>query len=146
MKKSKPIFSALSLIKIQIGLPKLFFVAPRVEQVKMDVNPVPTDNKVARDTSLVLTCDGILPNDVESIKLIYTLRPPVHAGKPSEPAKVSEEFCQIKKKYFTSNYILQFPLIGLYRLRPVFENYFLTVILTVRRSRKYGAHSECRKQ
>lgn len=117
LKKKQYVLSALSLLKIQIGFPKLFFVAPRVEQVKMDVTPGQSDTNKPhpRGTTLVLTCDGVLPHDVENIKLIYSVRSPFSAGKPGVPV-VLEEFCQIKKRYFTSNFVLQFHDVGLHRL------------------------------
>jgi hypothetical protein len=93
----------------------------------LEVSPGQSDKNHPRGSTHVITVNGVLPENVENIKLIYTVRPPFAEGKPGIPID-SEEFCQIKKKYFSSNFVIQLDNPGLYRLRIVFDKNSLVIL------------------
>ena len=70
MKEKKRVPAVISLLRIQLGYPKVFFISPKVKDVKMELTPV-VEKQYAKGTSLVVTCDGALPAGVKNIKVSY---------------------------------------------------------------------------
>ena len=68
-----------------------------------------------RGSTLVLSISGSLPADTDSIKLIYSVTSPTESDKSQTTVK--EEFCQVKKKFFSSNFVMKFDNVGQYRLK-----------------------------
>lgn len=115
MKEKKRIPAVISLLRIQLGYPKVFFISPKVKDVKMELTPV-VEKQYAKGTSLVVTCDGALPAGVKNIKIIYSLKPPFNDGKPGE-YKSYVENAVVRRSFFTSNFAVQFNDVGLYKLK-----------------------------
>ena len=69
-----------------------------------------------------MTCDGVLPEDVQNIKMIYSV---VYQALGQKWTFVShdEEFCEMKKNYFSSNYVFQLRDVGVYKLRAASTSY-----------------------
>ena len=63
-----------------------------------------------------MTCDGVLPKDVQNIKMIYLVGYQA-IGQKWTFVSHDEEFCEMKKNYFSSNYVFQLRDVGVYKLR-----------------------------
>ena len=72
MKEKKRVPAVISLLRIQLGYPKVFFISPKVKDVKMELTPV-VEKQYAKGTSLVVTCDGALPAGVKNIKVCFEI-------------------------------------------------------------------------
>ena len=110
--------SVITICKTSYMFSKIHVTCPRKYMLHIR-NRIYVKNILAaekhRGSTLVLSISGSLPADTDSIKLIYSVTSPTESDKSQTIVK--EEFCQVKKKFFSSNFVMKFDNVGQYRLK-----------------------------